>query len=227
MRDLASYDQMLFQSLQQLLDMPRVEELGLTFEFSMKESDGTSREVALVAGGGDKVVTSQNVTSYVQAIVDLRLNRAVEVQAKAFMRGLADVIDVTWLQLFTAPELSLAICGGGRLDIEDLRQNVVFAAGFHAEHPTVLLLWETLEEMTSEEQQAFLRFVTSVSRPPILGFSSLHPRLCLRLNQTDVSYLPTANTCLNLLKLPPYPTKQLLKQKLLYAISSGARFELS
>ena len=39
--------------------------------------------------------------------------------------------------------------------------------------------------------------------------------------------LPTASTCMNLLKLPNFPDKATLKTKLLYAIESDAGFELS
>ena len=39
--------------------------------------------------------------------------------------------------------------------------------------------------------------------------------------------LPTASTCFNLLKLPSYKKKSILKEKLKYAIKSGAGFELS
>ena len=39
--------------------------------------------------------------------------------------------------------------------------------------------------------------------------------------------LPTAATCVNLLKLPPYRTAQQIREKLLYAVESGAGFELS
>lgn len=39
--------------------------------------------------------------------------------------------------------------------------------------------------------------------------------------------LPTASTCFNLLKLPNYTRKAVLKEKLRYALSSNAGFELS
>ena len=39
--------------------------------------------------------------------------------------------------------------------------------------------------------------------------------------------LPTSATCMNLLKLPPYRTTQAMSEKLLYAIKSGAGFDLS
>jgi ubiquitin-protein ligase E3 C len=39
--------------------------------------------------------------------------------------------------------------------------------------------------------------------------------------------LPSAATCMNLLKLPRYSNPQQLRDKLLYAISSNSGFELS
>jgi ubiquitin-protein ligase E3 C len=42
-----------------------------------------------------------------------------------------------------------------------------------------------------------------------------------------VTPLPTSSTCMNLLKLPNYRNKDLLRKKLLAAIESGAGFELT
>ena len=39
--------------------------------------------------------------------------------------------------------------------------------------------------------------------------------------------LPTAATCMNLLKLPPYDDVETLRERLTYAIEAGAGFELS
>ena len=43
----------------------------------------------------------------------------------------------------------------------------------------------------------------------------------------DATHLPTANTCMNVLNLPNYKNKELLKKKLLYAISAKAGFEFA
>jgi ubiquitin-protein ligase E3 C len=54
----------------------------------------------------------------------------------------------------------------------------------------------------------------------------LYPPFCIQLAGTE-ERLPTASTCLNLLKLPQFKDEDTLKDKLLYAIQSGAGFELS
>ena len=56
----------------------------------------------------------------------------------------------------------------------------------------------------------------------------------MRANQTPFpntsqrsSQLPSASTCFNVLKLPTYSSKSVLKQKLLMSITSGTGFEMS
>jgi ubiquitin-protein ligase E3 C len=111
-----------------------------------------------------------------------------------------------------------------------------YAGGYHPSQPIMQWFWEIIEEMTVDQQQKFLRFMTSCSRQPLLGFRSLAPLPCIhqvRLSEEDYLRdgkevrLPTSATCMNLLKLPNYRTKELMKAKLLYAIESGAGFELS
>lgn len=54
----------------------------------------------------------------------------------------------------------------------------------------------------------------------------LYPPLNVQLTSYD-DRLPTASTCMNLLKLPCYPDEQTMLDKLVCAIESGAGFELS
>jgi len=54
----------------------------------------------------------------------------------------------------------------------------------------------------------------------------LYPPFCIqKVSSSD--RLPTASTCMNLLKMPVFKDYETLKTKLLYAIQSGAGFELS
>lgn len=62
------------------------------------------------------------------------------------------------------------------------------------------------------------------SRPPT---QELYPVFCIHNGGTDLERLPTASTCMNLLKLPEFCDQNLMRNKLLYAIESSAGFELS
>ena len=39
--------------------------------------------------------------------------------------------------------------------------------------------------------------------------------------------LPTASTCFNILRIPPYTNEKALKEKIMYAIHSNAGFEVA
>uniref|UniRef100_A0A1B0DFM4 RNA-directed DNA polymerase n=1 Tax=Phlebotomus papatasi TaxID=29031 RepID=A0A1B0DFM4_PHLPP len=54
----------------------------------------------------------------------------------------------------------------------------------------------------------------------------LDPPFCIQ-DAVNTERLPSASTCLNLLKLPPFQNEETLRIKLLYAIDSGSGFELS
>ncbi|MEJ1279532.1 ubiquitin protein ligase E3C [Cricetulus griseus] len=55
----------------------------------------------------------------------------------------------------------------------------------------------------------------------------LYPAFCIHNGGSDLERLPTASTCMNLLKLPEFYDEALLRSKLLYAIECAAGFELS
>lgn len=42
--------------------------------------------------------------------------------------------------------------------------------GYSANHPVIQIFWEVVESFTDDEKRKLLKFVTSCSRPPLLGF---------------------------------------------------------
>ena len=47
------------------------------------------------------------------------------------------------------------------------------------------------------------------------------------MGRNETQRLPTASTCFNLLKLPNFKSRAVLRERLLYAIRSASGFELS
>ena len=97
---------------------------------------------------------------------------------------------------------------------------------YSAEHECIQMFWSVIGGFSETQCRLLLRFVTSCSRPPLLGFRELYPPFCVMSGGRE-QRLPSASTCMNLLKLPIYPDIVTMRSKLLYAISSGAGFELS
>jgi len=83
-----------------------------------------------------------------------------------------------------------------------------------------------LRGFDAAQRSAMLKFVSSCSRAPLLGFSWITPMFCIH-KAHEMGRLPTSATCMNLLKLPPYDSLESTREKLTYAISAGCGFELS
>ncbi|CAH8853469.1 unnamed protein product [Trichobilharzia szidati] len=209
----------------------------------------------LCPGGRQISVTNDVKISYVHSVAHFRMYKQIRSQTASFIRGFYSILNPDWLAMFSPPELQTLISGDcGSMDIDDLKQHTRYSGGFHSNHRVIRWLWDILRrDFDDRERSLFLKFVTSCSRPPLLGFANLEPPFCIRCvhytnedqdvgdtlgsvlkgflgvvgRREEVSRLPTASTCFNLLKLPNYSSRSALKEKLRYAINSHAGFELS
>ncbi|KAL4073187.1 hypothetical protein V8B97DRAFT_2022994 [Scleroderma yunnanense] len=226
--DLASLDPELYNGLIFLKNYQgKVEDLSLNFTVATEEF-GVTKVRDLISNGSNVPVTRENRLQYICRVSHYRLTEQIRSQSKAFFEGLSEMIDQKWLRMFNQQELQILLGGvNSPIDLVDLRQHTQYGGLYNDEDPTIQALWKVLEGFDQEQRKAFLRFVTSCSRPPLLGFKQLHPNFAIRDAGNDQNRLPTASTCVNLLKLPRYTNERVLRTKLLQAISSGAGFDLS
>ncbi|CDY08993.1 BnaC01g30980D [Brassica napus] len=178
-------------------------------------------------------VTNENVITFIHLVSNHRLNFQIRQQSSHFLRGFQQLIPKECIDMFNEHELQVLISGSADyLDIDDLRQNTNYTGGYNAGHYVIDMFWEVLKSFSTENQKKFLKFVTGCSRGPLLGFKYLEPAFCIQraagsASNEAVDRLPTSATCMNLLKLPPYQSKEQLETKLMYAISAEAGFDLS
>jgi len=229
LHDLQSLDPELYRNLLLLKEMPAIEDLGLTF--SATRSVGQQEvDVDLIPDGAITPVTRDNYLHYIRRLSSYRLNEAFAEQARAFFHGFADMVQSSWIKMFKPLELQLVIGGSDKpFDIEELKQHCSYSGGYAASQPYIKAFWEIVEEFDDETRANLLKFVTSCPKPPLQGFGALNPKFCVsqvRIN-SDSDRLATSSTCVNLLKLPKYSSKEVLREKLLYSINSSSGFELS
>uniref|UniRef100_A0A0R3S056 Ubiquitin-protein ligase E3B n=1 Tax=Elaeophora elaphi TaxID=1147741 RepID=A0A0R3S056_9BILA len=252
--ELSQLDPDLYKSLTYVKHYSNSDVADLSLTFSIDEDVlGHVRTVDLVPGGHAVHVTNENKIAYVHKMAQYRVFNQTKEQCHAFVSGFLSVLNSSWLSLFAPHELQYLISGQSTdIDLHDLRKHVQYYGGFHNNHRVIKWLWQILEnDFTAEERRLFLKFVTSCSRAPLLGFAYLEPPFSIRCvevsddqDQGDTlasvvrgflaikrrqspSRLPTASTCFNLLKLPNYGKKSVLLQKLRYAVHSETGFELS
>lgn len=191
------------------------------------------KETPLPPYGADTPVTNENRLIYINRMSWYKLQGQSLQQTHAFLKGLASIIQPSWLSMFNQSELQTLIGGAqAEIDIPDLRRNTLYGGVYSLgddgqEHPVVQMFWKVMRDFPDADRRRVLKFVTSTPRGPLLGFRHLNPRFSIRDSGGDENRFPTTSTCVNLLKLPIYRSEEVLREKLLYAVSSGAGFDLS
>ncbi|KAL4158899.1 hypothetical protein PRNP1_004673 [Phytophthora ramorum] len=228
--DLHSLDPELYTSLMRLKHYDgSVEDLALTFSVSeMEFGDVVTRD--LVPDGANTPVTNENRIRYIHLMANYKLNVLSSMESAAFLKGFRDLIPGTWIQMFAPAELQMLIGGTAtNIDMDDWERSTQYGGGYHPSQRIIQWFWEIVRnDFAAEDRAALLKFITSCSRQPLLGFSQLSPQICIhQVRVEDDERLPSSATCMNLLKLPAYSTKEAMRTKLLYAIRSNAGFDLS
>ncbi|KAI0820473.1 HECT-domain-containing protein [Trametes gibbosa] len=226
--DLASLDPELYQGLIFLKHYTGdPEELSLNFTVAQEEF-GVTQSADLIPNGSNIPVTRENRLQYIYLVAHYRLTKQIKKQSAAFFEGLSDIIDPKWLRMFNQQELQILLGGvNSPVDLDDLRTYTQYGGLYNDHEHTIEIFWSVVKTFNQDERRKLLRFVTSCSRPPLLGFKELNPNFAIRDATGDETRLPTASTCVNLLKLPRYKSPQVLREKLLQAIHSNAGFDLS
>lgn len=227
--DLESLDSEFHQSLQWIRDndIGSGNSLGLTFCVT-EELLGHIVERELKPGGKSIGITEKNKKEYLERMVKWRLERGVQEQTESLVRGFYEVIESRLVSVFDARELELVIAGTAEIDITDWRINTEYRSGYHDTHYVILWFWQVIERFTNEQRLRLLQFVTGTSSIPFEGFSALRGstgprRFCIeKWGKTNA--LPRAHTCFNRLDLPPYPTPDVLHEKLLLAVEETNTF---
>jgi ubiquitin-protein ligase E3 C len=240
LNDLRDLDEELYKGLIQLKNYPGdVEDFALNFTVSdtitTNYRTGATKTVTrdLRPDGANISVTNQNRLIYITFMARHRLSVQPHRQTDAFLRGLSSMISPSWLSMFNQTELQTLIGGtSSSIDVADLRRNTLYGGLYvrgddPQDHQTIEIFWKVMESLSDKERRAVLKFVTSTPRAPLLGFGSLNPRFSIRDSGDDETRLPSASTCVNLMKLPRYKSEAVMRKKLLYAVMSGAGFDLS
>lgn len=213
-----------------LSDAAEDAELGF-FTVTTQNAFKEMQEVELRPGGAGMAVTRDNVGELCR--LRLRLETGADApQTAALLRGFHAVVPAgEWLAGFAPAEAELLLHGEAEVDIADMRTNADYGDGYAADSPQVAWLWEVAAELGQEARGRLLHFITGRRRVPTGGFAELARdasgggRVKIQRGLGgDVGKLPTAHTCVNSLVLPEYPSKEVLRAKLLQAIENATGF---
>ncbi|KAG8593238.1 hypothetical protein GDO81_000769 [Engystomops pustulosus] len=214
------------RSLQELLDYP-AEDVEETFCLNfaiLRESYGLMEMKPLVPGGDKITVNRDNRKEFVDSYVNYVFNQSIQEWYEAFSTGFLKVCGGKILELFQPSELRAMVVGSSNYNWQELEESAVYKGEYTTAHPTVRMFWETFHEFPLEKKKRFLLFLTGSDRIPIYGMSSLH--IIIQSISSGEDHLPVAHTCYNLLDLPKYSSKEILRKKLTQAIDHYEGFSL-
>lgn len=196
---------------------------GFTFEYP-----GT--EFEMKKNGSNISINSKNIDEYKSLVEQYTINKeAVE----AFKNGFHSIVSPGIDNIFDADEFKRLISGddtnasANSLTKSDFRDNVIISHGYTKNSPQIEQLFEILESFSRDQKALFIRFVTGCERLPVGGLKNLSPKLTIARKVPEVKdqnpddLLPSVMTCTNYFKLPSYSSKEIMKEKILLAISEG------
>ncbi|XP_077975128.1 E3 ubiquitin-protein ligase HERC2-like isoform X2 [Styela clava] len=164
-------------------------------------------------------VTVGNRNEYIRQAIQFRLHEFDDV-VQHVRDGIAHVVPLPLISLFTAQELETMVCGSPDIPISLLKSVASFKGG-SSDDQLQKWFWEIMESLTNEEKSLFLRFVWGRTRLPrtIADFRGRDfvIQVLDKYHPAD-HYLPESYTCFFLLKLPRYSSKAIMDEKLKYAI---------
>nr|CAD7446271.1 unnamed protein product [Timema bartmani] len=109
-------------------------------------------------------IMPENRLEYVKLALNYRLHEFDE-QVKAVKEGMARVVPVPLVSLFSGYELQTMVCGSPDIPLA-LLKSVATYKGVEASSPLVQWFWDVMEEFTNQERSLFLRFVWGRTRLP-------------------------------------------------------------
>merc|ERR1711920_452409 len=134
--DLQSYDADLYKQLMKLKHAKDLDIESMELSFCVNENVfGSQETINLIPNGSEVLVNHQNKQKYINILADYKLNKSMFEQSLSFLRGLSAVINLDYLRIFDAMELSKLLSGDTLTsNWEDLRNHTVYSGGFHNGH---------------------------------------------------------------------------------------------
>lgn len=223
-RDVETMDPTMFSNLEKLLSMDITPEMDLDFTVTY-ERFGKTEEVELIPNGSTTLLTNENKKEYIRLRSAFLMTHQIEAQLQEFLTGFYKMVPRSDIQTFTEQELELVISGLPDIDVEDLRLHTEYN-GYNASSPLIRWFWEIVSSMTRQDRANLLQFATGSSKVPLGGFANLESgghrhRFSITKTESPIELLPSAHTCFNRIDVPDYPTADMLREKLMIAITYG------
>ncbi|KAG5584718.1 hypothetical protein H5410_045152 [Solanum commersonii] len=220
--DIRDADPYLYSGCKKILemDMKMVDEdiLGLTFVCEDEEL-GSRKVVELCPDGKNTIVNSENRDNYVNLLVKHRFVTSIAHQVAHFSQGFGDIITdrrlrKSFYRILDHEDLNKMLHGSKTaVSVENWKEHTNYN-GYKKDDLQISWFWEIVGSMSAEQKNVLLFFWTSIKSLPVEGFGGLDSKLHIYRTLDSHDYLPSSHTCFYRLCFPPYPSMDVMQNRL-------------
>jgi hypothetical protein len=227
--DLKGVDECCYQMLDILRNLEAQGITEDTFSYAFENETFTTQDssgniVELKENGKEIPVVFGNAKEYANLIEKFRLSEG-EFIYTLLRKGMSAVVPIDLLNMFSWKQVETLVCGAADIDVEILKNNTDYDSCSTSDRH-IQFFWEILKDFTPRERTLFLKFVWGRSKLPA-GTDFRHMKIT-RYNPSGPvdNYLPVSHTCFFTIDLPAYTSKDVMREKLLYAITHCQAIDL-
>merc|ERR1712039_763164 len=180
-----------------------------------------------VPGLEEKVLTQNTKSDFLDAYVNWSFGEKIADRYEPFSSGFRAVLGSSMIirKMVDVKQLERIVCGGEiPVDVAAIRRRAVLQNWNDADKPYTDAFWSVLAEFPEAAKLQFVVFVTGSDRVPLQGWEGLHVKI--QKNGVGDERLPTAYTCFSLVLLPRYSSLEILRTRMLAAVSDSQGFGL-
>ena len=128
--------------------------------FPVTRSDGVPVKPAPL-----EAVTLATLPRWLAELEEARLSET-RAQVEAVRRGLASLVPLAVLRLFSPAEVCRVFCGSATIDVALLQRHTEYSGGLSESAPHIAWFWRALREMTDAQRRQFVAFAYAQERLP-------------------------------------------------------------
>ena len=196
---------------------------------NLKKISPQELEFAQLSFPGDesRIVDHNNLSQYLIDVAVADNIIPTEAGMIEITRGVYDVLPYGQLSWLSVEELSdLFVSAARPVTVAELRA-ASSVADSQKDFKEIEWFWETLESFSQEQLRNLLQFVSGSRFLPVHGLEASWLGIMVNTVEDARDSLPRAQLCFKQLKLPRYSSKQMLREKLLFAIDNCSTVDIS
>ncbi|QQP52771.1 Uncharacterized protein FKW44_005018, partial [Caligus rogercresseyi] len=139
--------------------------------------------------------------------------------------GLATIVPVDiFVNLLKPSEMESIVCGPNKINTNYIKEHTIYQAGIKDSDPHVKYFWSVLETLSESQIQKFIKFCSNQDRIQTWSEENLPPypmKIAPAPGDDPDQRHIRVETCMFMIKLPKYSTYEIMRDKIIFAISSA------